>query len=990
MAKGNRPVDVVKVFLCGDPSAGKTTIKNTLTKKLSIVTQIKGILDSAQREDDDDDYEYERTPGIDVSKKTVEGAGSFIFWDCAGQLEYFVTHGMFMGSAQSIFVVMYDIPELLAGNMSTRKFWLPFIKATREPNEPSKIILVGTHLDKIQDKRSALQAAKKLLRQSQDMFSSSLTIDDELILVDARDKTCGGMEQLKSALKKRGQEIIGKEKLPKLCDKMQKLIKPWRKEQVPVIDWNTYRKRVKKSYEGMDEDTLCAVTTYMHNMGDVYWAKFEGKPDQIILNTQWFTTEIIGMAFAGDQFAGQLKTLLPNQSFYSLAELREFFTDKMNTTQLLDLLKHMDLVHETEDGSYLLPGKLPLSGKEVTWNAREIHAVKGISITCAEEIDIFNPSVFPCIQKKLLDERKGSTVVSRTAVRCTLDAMDIFVQLAKHKEAINVAVMCQDERSVAAAHTGLQQTIELIEAEVYYKSVGTNLQKCYISHAALRQSENLEAVWSFTEESLIAAEEADGFVRKDASTRPENIADIFIQGYDATILRMVGPKCRYAWLPVDAAKRCFNRLDVVHKWREDYRSVARLLGIPDFEMAQILDQSKSQCQSVTINLIKEWCEKKKKKMTVGMLRTLVSRLSLEDNSDALKAIDEVIEAYPGKNIRSVDESEVAIDFGISDYLVTWRRVLKRNWGILVADVDPSNLTSHLLCLPLRDRKLMENTESKDVKQRMENVEMLLLFLLQREEEDWPADLLTGLKETDQAPLAQTLQNSYQIVDIEERRNREERKKKNRQMSTMEYETSEILGTAARTTRKMTGGTAAEGDMLATTRGRAAAGATSAIETGPPVVLSATSTGATAASGVTSPRIATAAQGATLTTTTRATATVGATSATSTGATASVGATSAIVATPSQGATLTATTGATATVGATSITSTGATAAVGTSSAIVSTPPQGATLTTTGATATVGATSVTSTVATAAGGTTPVTGATAAKGATLTSKEQRQQ
>ncbi|XP_072044371.1 death-associated protein kinase dapk-1-like [Amphiura filiformis] len=791
MATGSHPVNVVKVFLCGDPSAGKTTIKNTL-KKMSVVSKIRGLLAGPHGDDEDGNNEYERTPGIDVSRQTVEGAGSFLFWDCAGQVEYSVTHGMFMGSTQSIFVLMYDLLELLHGNMSTTKFWLPFIKATRELDSLPKVILVATHADKIQDTRSGSQAAKKLLAQSKDMFSSSLDIDQELILLDARDKTSSGIEQLKTSLKRRREEIIGKEKLPKLCDKMLKMMKPWREEAVPVIDWYEYLKRVKDVYEGMDEDTLQCATAYLHNMGDVYWAKCEGKPDQLILNTQWFMSEIIGMAFAGDEFAGQLKTLLPNQSFYSLPELREFFTEKMDTTQLLALLNHMDLVHETEDGRFLLPGKLPLHGKEVTWNAREAYAVKGVRMECAEEIDIFNPSVFPCVQKKMLDERKGSTIVSRTAVKCTLDLVDIFVQLGKHKEAISVAVMCQDENSMNAAHASLEQTIELIEDELQEKSAGTSLQKCYISHAALRKSENLETVWGFTAQSLVAAEEGDGLVRKDASTRPEDIAEILFQGYDVSILIKLGPKCRYEWLPVDAAKRCFSRLDAIHKWREDYRSVARLLGIPDFQMSQILDQSKSDRQSVTCGLIKEWCKKKEKKMTIGMLRTMVSRLSLEDNVDALQAIDDVIETCPGKN--TVEETEETFDFGISDYLMTWRRVLKRNWSILVADVDPSNLTSRLLYLPLEDCKLLENTESRDVRQRMENVKLLLLFLLQRDEEDWPADLVAGLQETDQDPLAQTLQEEYQTIVIEEWQNMEERE--NRRLSTMEYEASEFLDAAA--------------------------------------------------------------------------------------------------------------------------------------------------------------------------------------------------
>ena len=64
-----------------------------------------------------DTVDYIRTPGIDVTKKSVKGVGQFRIWDCAGQIEYSVTHGMFLGSSQSGFVVLYDIAQLVMGDM---------------------------------------------------------------------------------------------------------------------------------------------------------------------------------------------------------------------------------------------------------------------------------------------------------------------------------------------------------------------------------------------------------------------------------------------------------------------------------------------------------------------------------------------------------------------------------------------------------------------------------------------------------------------------------------------------------------------------------------------------------------------------------------------------------------------------------------------------------------------------------------------------------
>ena len=105
--------------------------------------------------------------------------------------------------------------------------------------------------------------------------------------------------------------------------------------------------------------------------------------------------------------------------------------------------------------------------------------------------------------------------------------------------------------------------------------------------------------------------------------------------------------------------------------------------------------------------------------------------------------------------------------GVSEYLVRWRRVIKRKRSILMSDVDPNMLTSRLIYLPPEVCTVFEGTQTTDVQQRVKNVETLLSFLLQREEEDWPEHLLKGLQESDQSSHAQTLQEEYDAIVKEE-------------------------------------------------------------------------------------------------------------------------------------------------------------------------------------------------------------------------------
>ncbi|XP_072021491.1 death-associated protein kinase 1-like [Amphiura filiformis] len=219
--------------------------------------------------EDQGSSDYDMTPGINVVKTAVQGAGEFLIWDLAGQVEYALTHGMFLGVDQCLFVVVYDLEEFSNGNMSTTEYWLPFLKAARRSEDKTQVVLVGSHLDRIDNKLEGKRAAEHLLRQSQKMFDGILDIEDSVIVVDARDVHCKGVESLKNVLKERKKCIVGTEKLPKVCDKMAKIIRPWREEDVPIISWQEYSERVRQVYPDMGEETLRSVTSYLHLMGEV-------------------------------------------------------------------------------------------------------------------------------------------------------------------------------------------------------------------------------------------------------------------------------------------------------------------------------------------------------------------------------------------------------------------------------------------------------------------------------------------------------------------------------------------------------------------------------------------------------------------------------------------------------------------------------------------------------------------------------------------------
>ncbi len=378
----------------------------------------------------------------------------------------------------------------------------------------------------------------------------------------------------------------------------------------------------------------------------VYLAEFSDKDDQVILDTQWFTTEIIGPTFAGEEFVPQLE-ILPYQPCYTRQQLCDFFPTGMDISQLLALLDHMDLVHETSDKKYLLPGKLPVDIPEIGWNVTDTYDVKGMSIECTEVVDIFNPNVFPLVQKKILDDHKETSRISRSAIEFVVSSIRVVVQLTKHKRAINIAATVPDKDSAYASYQSLQDVVDLIQKELCERSPGTNVKVKYISQRSLKTSKNLEKVITYDRETLIKAEQENGIIVHNG--KPEVVSKILFQGYDNMFLDEFGSECSYEWLPVDNLKRCFtNALDRLDERMEDYRFVAKILGIDQCNMEQIAENSRRRDESPTVNLIKKWCHDNGRKMTLGMFHSLLMQLSLVVKVDSVKAIEEVLGKYQSK------------------------------------------------------------------------------------------------------------------------------------------------------------------------------------------------------------------------------------------------------------------------------------------------------------------------------------------------------
>ncbi|KAJ6664979.1 hypothetical protein lerEdw1_005210 [Lerista edwardsae] len=118
----------VKTMFLGTSLAGKSTICKSLKQRRVVYMS-----------------EDERTAGIEISEFHLQGF-TFLFWDFAGQLEYYMTHHLFI-TPQALVILVVNFQQYQLSNDSFKElvgFWINNL-FMRVPN--SVVLPVGTHTD---------------------------------------------------------------------------------------------------------------------------------------------------------------------------------------------------------------------------------------------------------------------------------------------------------------------------------------------------------------------------------------------------------------------------------------------------------------------------------------------------------------------------------------------------------------------------------------------------------------------------------------------------------------------------------------------------------------------------------------------------------------------------------------------------------------------------------------------------------------------------
>ena len=137
------PEPITRAFVVGNPGAGKSSFIETLKRE--------GLFDWMRRVSETSVPPH--TAGIVPSIHTSKHYGRVLFYDFAGDAEYYSSHAAILENLASsrkgdnVFLLVIDMNDKMAQIKKIFHYWLSFIKHQQFHGQKPRLIVVGSHLD---------------------------------------------------------------------------------------------------------------------------------------------------------------------------------------------------------------------------------------------------------------------------------------------------------------------------------------------------------------------------------------------------------------------------------------------------------------------------------------------------------------------------------------------------------------------------------------------------------------------------------------------------------------------------------------------------------------------------------------------------------------------------------------------------------------------------------------------------------------------------
>jgi len=372
MTKKKHPIEsYIKIFILGDPDAGKSTLVQALQGNQSLMNVLF-------RQQVPENKVSKQTSGIDTFTYNSKSFGNVVIYDFAGQYEYYTSNAAFLQNFTSrrpgaIFLLVINAsleirPSLL--------YWLSFITDNWAHNKTkAHVFVVGSHVDKIQGDIEEVYSTIEKVAHSHDADYALAGV----VCLDCRYQTS---------------------KLGHLCALLERECTNLRTDTIDGRCYVLYD-HIKKTYPKQtctlleltqdlhdhpflppEPNDLLKLLKLLHDKGQVILLEDckNCANSWIIDNVQLLLKTVVGTVFAPTDFKKHLQ-VSNEMGIVSRDEIVEVFNDvEVDSSLIIGFLEHFHFCHRVdptrlgldEDESYFFPALVTKNRPPKVWNKKHL------------------------------------------------------------------------------------------------------------------------------------------------------------------------------------------------------------------------------------------------------------------------------------------------------------------------------------------------------------------------------------------------------------------------------------------------------------------------------------------------------------------------------------------------------------------------------------------------------------------------------------------
>ena len=350
----DNPTDMaIKMFVLGNPGAGKSTFVKALSTEGHVFSRIKHQFTKVRDVN-------EKTAGIipyDIHSKAL---GRLSLYDFAGHKEYYAGHDALlhntMTNSPSIVTLVVDMRDEEGKIRETLQYWFQFINNhSSEGGAKPHLLILGSHADKIPSSE-AKQKSKVLESVASSYNFDGITFAGQVI-IDCRYAESSSMTKVRSALSQICQTLRTSEEMAAAHHSFLVFLLHRFGDQLAVTfseavtelrrNLNSHDHMYLECIKSSDPFEMCVKLNERGNI--LFMKKKEHRlKSWIVLNKVVLLSQVNGVIFAPEGFKEHQKSLSTSTGVVPLSKLAPLFP-KVNSDIITQFLCHLEFCQEIKD-----------------------------------------------------------------------------------------------------------------------------------------------------------------------------------------------------------------------------------------------------------------------------------------------------------------------------------------------------------------------------------------------------------------------------------------------------------------------------------------------------------------------------------------------------------------------------------------------------------------------------------------------------------------